>query len=146
MPFMDFLIDWGYLGLITAAFLSATLLPLGSEVILVGLLQTELSPLGLVGVATAGNVLGSLTNYALGVWLGKALIAKWLRMTDKDFESAESRFRKYGLSALLLAWVPIIGDPITVIAGILRVSIVWFLILVTLSKLGRYTIIAYFTV
>ena len=146
MLFMDFLIDWGYLGLFTAAFLAATLLPLGSEIILVGLIQTELSPIGLVGVATAGNVLGSLTNYALGFWLGKAIIAKWLRMTDKDFEHAESRFRKYGLGALLLAWVPIIGDPITVIAGILRVSIVWFLILVTLGKLGRYAIIAYLAI
>lgn len=143
---MDLFIEWGYLGLFSAAFLAATLLPLGSEVILAGLLQTELTPWILVAVATTGNVLGSLVNYALGFWAGKALIAKWLKMSDDDFIQAEKRFQKYGVSALLLAWVPVIGDPITVIAGILRVPLLWFFVLVTIGKLGRYAVIAYLSV
>lgn len=143
---MEWFIEWGYLGLFSAAFLAATLLPMGSELILAGLLQTDLNPTVLVLVATLGNVLGSVVNYVLGFWLGKAFIAKWLRLSDAAFEKAEARFQKYGLASLLLAWVPIIGDPITLVAGILRLPIIWFLVLVTAGKLARYAVIAYLAV
>ena len=143
---MEWFIEWGYLGLFSAAFLAATLLPMGSELILAGLLQTDLNPTVLVLIATLGNVLGSVVNYVLGLWLGKAFIAKWLKLSDEAFEKAEMRFQKYGLASLLLAWVPIIGDPITLVAGILRLPIIWFLVLVTAGKLARYAVIAYFAV
>lgn len=138
---MEFLINYGYLGLFLAAFLAATILPLSSELILTGLLLNGLSPEWLVVVATIGNVLGSLTNYALGYWASTAVIQKWLRMSAADFVKAETRFKKYGIASLLFAWVPIIGDPITVIAGILRVKLLWFITLVTIGKFLRYFII-----
>lgn len=141
---MEFLTDYGYTGLFLSAYLAATILPLSSELVLTGLLLNGLSPVKLLMIATVGNVLGSLTNYYLGLLASKTVIQKWLRMTDSQFENAEARFNKYGLSALLFAWVPVIGDPITVIAGILRVKLLWFIILVTVGKFLRYAFVVYF--
>jgi membrane protein YqaA with SNARE-associated domain len=142
---MENLIEFGYFGLFIAAFLAATILPLSSELVLSVLLLSGLSPTTLVIVATVGNVLGSLTNYALGYWASLAFVKKWLKLSEAEFESAEERFKKYGLFSLLFAWVPIIGDPITVIAGILRIRLWLFLILVTIGKLLRYIVISYLT-
>jgi len=139
---MEYFSELGHLGLFIAAFLAATVLPLSSEIVLTTLLMSGLPPATLVIVATAGNVLGSLTNYALGYWASLVVIKKWLRMSEADFERAEQRFTKYGLISLCFAWVPIIGDPLTVIAGVLRVRLLWFLILVASGKFLRYAAIA----
>jgi membrane protein YqaA with SNARE-associated domain len=140
---VEYFTEFGYVGLFVAAFLAATILPLSSEIVLSALLLSGLPPAALVLVATVGNVLGSLTNYALGYWAGLAVIKKWLRMSDDDFNRAEQRFAKYGLLSLCFAWVPIIGDPLTVMAGILRVRLRWFILLVTLGKLFRYLVVIY---
>jgi|TARA_R100000935_G_C2732440_1_gene122510 membrane protein YqaA with SNARE-associated domain len=140
---VEYFTEFGYVGLFVAAFLAATILPLSSEIVLSALLLSGLPPTALVLVATVGNVLGSLTNYALGYWAGLAVIKKWLRMSDDDFNRAEQRFAKYGLLSLCFAWVPIIGDPLTVMAGILRVRLRWFILLVTLGKLFRYLVVVY---
>lgn len=139
---MEYFAELGYIGLFIAAFLAATILPLSSELVLTALLLNGLSPEFLVIVATVGNVLGSLTNYGLGYWASKTVIQKWLRMSESEFVRAEERFKKYGIIALLFAWVPIIGDPLTVMAGILRIRLLWFLILVTIGKFLRYYILA----
>jgi len=140
---MESFSELGYIGLFIAAFLAATVLPLSSEIVLSALLLSGLSPTTLVIIATTGNVLGSLTNYALGYWASVVVIKKWLRMPEDDFVRAEQRFMKYGMVSLCFAWVPIIGDPLTVMAGILRIRLRWFLILVTAGKLLRYVIISY---
>lgn len=140
---MDYFSELGHVGLFIAAFLAATILPLSSEVVLSALLLSDLPPTTLVITATVGNVLGSLTNYALGYWASLVVVKKWLRMSEDDFLRAEQRFIKYGTFALLFAWVPVIGDPLTVIAGVLRVRLLWFLILVTAGKLLRYVVISY---
>ena len=141
---MEFFAELGYIGLFIAAFLAATILPLSSEIVLGTLLLGGLSPVTLVIVATAGNVLGSLVNYALGYWASLGVIKKWLKMSEDEFVRAEQRFTQYGMLALCFAWVPIIGDPITVMAGILRIRLFWFVILVTFGKLLRYLVISYF--
>ncbi|MCL5050587.1 MAG: DedA family protein [Firmicutes bacterium] len=140
---MEYLAEFGYVGLFVAAFLAATILPFSSEIVLTALLLTQLSPVTLVAVATVGNVLGSLTNYALGYWARLSVVKKWLRMSEHDFIRAEQRFSKYGLLALCFSWVPVIGDPLTVMAGMLRVPLKWFFILVTAGKLLRYVVVAY---
>jgi membrane protein YqaA with SNARE-associated domain len=142
---MEYFAELKYVGLFIAAFLAATVLPLSSEVVLSALLLSGLSPITLVTTATTGNVLGSLANYALGYWASLVVIKKWLRISEDDFVRAEQRFAKYGLLSLFFAWVPIIGDPLTVMAGVLRVRLHWFLILVTAGKLLRYIIISYMT-
>ena len=118
-------------------------MPLSSEIVLSALLLNGLSPTTLVITATTGNVLGSLTNYALGYWASLVVVKKWLRMSEADFVRAEQKFVKYGMFALCFVWVPIIGDPLTVMAGVLRVRLMWFLILVTAGKFLRYVAISY---
>jgi membrane protein YqaA with SNARE-associated domain len=141
---MTFLSELGYAGLFIAAFLAATILPLSSELVLSALLVSGLSATTLVLVATLGNVLGSLLNYMLGYWASLGIVKKWLKYSESEFLRAEQRFKKYGIFALLFAWLPIIGDPITVVAGVLRIHLAWFLILVTTGKLIRYVVISYF--
>ena len=140
---MDYFTELGYFGLFVSAFLAATILPLSSEIVLSALLLNGLSPIALVAIATTGNVLGSLTNYALGYWLSLEVVKKWLKMSEEEFVRAEQRFVKYGLFSLCFAWVPIIGDPLTVIAGVLRIRLFWFVILVTAGKLMRYMVLSY---
>ena len=140
---MEYFAEFVHVGLFIAAFLAATVLPLSSEIVLSGLLLSGLSPVTLVTTATTGNVLGSLTNYALGYWASLVVVKKWLRMSEDDFVRAEQRFIKYGMFSLCFAWVPIIGDPLTVMAGVLRVPLQWFLVLVTAGKLLRYVVISY---
>jgi len=140
---MDYFTELGYLGLFISSFLAATILPLSSEVVLSALLLNDLSPVTLVAVATTGNVLGSLANYALGYWVSLELVKKWLKISDSQFVQAEQRFVKYGIFSLCFAWVPIIGDPLTLIAGVLRIRLLWFVILVTIGKLMRYLVVSY---
>lgn len=140
---MQTLVEFGLIGLFMAAFLAATILPLSSELVLSVLLLNGLDPVQLVAVATLGNVLGSLVNYALGFWGGPYLVSKVLKVPPAKLERAQQRFKTYGTWSLLLAWVPIIGDPLTVVAGLLKVNMGWFLLLVTTGKLARYTVLAF---
>jgi len=142
---MDFFTELGVFGLFVSAFLAATILPLSSEVILVALLLSDVNPVALVVVATIGNVLGSVVNYAIGFWGGTFLQRKVLKVSEAEFEKSEQRFRKLGTLSLLFAWVPVIGDPLTLVAGVLRVNFMLFLVLVTLGKFGRYLVVAYIT-
>lgn len=142
---MENFVELGVMGLFIAAFLAATILPLSSEIVLGTLLLSGLSPVTLVMAATIGNVLGSLTNYALGYWASLGVIKKWLKMSEDEFVRAEKRFAKYGMVSLCFAWVPIIGDPLTVMAGILRIRLLWFVSLVTAGKLLRYVALSYMT-
>lgn len=140
---MDSFIELGYIGLTLAAFLAATILPLSSEVVLTALLLNDFNPFWLVVLATIGNVAGSVVNYVIGYYGGDYIRIKWLHISDEAFLKTQQRFQKWGAWSLLLAWVPIIGDPLTLIAGTLRVNFVWFLILVTLGKGLRYAVIAF---
>jgi len=140
---VELLTDLGYVGLFIAAFLAATILPFSSEAVLSVLLLNGLPPQALIIVATAGNVLGALLNYALGYWASLSAIKKWLRLSDSEFSRAQQRFKQYGTLSLLLAWVPVIGDPLTVVAGVLRVRLLWFLLLVSIGKLLRYLAVSY---
>ncbi|MBE0439195.1 MAG: DedA family protein [Gammaproteobacteria bacterium] len=141
---MDYLTELGLIGLFIAAFLAATILPLSSEIVLTALLVNGFSQALVIFTATLGNVLGSLSNYGFGYWASLGIIKKWLKMSEHEFVQAEQRFNKYGLFSLLFAWVPIIGDPLTVMAGVLRINLLWFLLLVTLGKLIRYVVISHF--
>lgn len=140
---MEYFAEFGYFGLFVSAFFAATILPLGSEVVLVALLLNGLSVSTLIIVATIGNVLGSVVNYCAGYWASFELIQKLLGISEQEYSKAQKRFRKYGLWSLCLAWVPIIGDPLTLVAGVLRIRFVWFLALVSVGKLVRYVIISY---
>ncbi len=140
---MESFAELGHLGLLLASFLAATVLPLSSEVVLSVLLLNGLNPVILVAVATVGNVLGAFANYAIGFWGSKALARRVLRTSEEEFVKAEQRFRKYGLVSLFFAWVPVIGDPLTLVAGVLRINLLWFFVLVGSGKLIRYIVVSY---
>lgn len=131
--------DWT---LFFSALISSTLFPGGSEALLLYRLNEGGEAITLVLIATAGNVLGSLITYAMGRGGNEAIHRKWLRISEKQTARAEKWFEKHGQMALLLAWLPIVGDPICLVAGLLRCRLFSFLILVSLGKLARYSLLA----
>ena len=139
---MEFLADYGYLGMFVSAFLAATILPVGSEIVLVVLLSHDFHPVITVGVATVGNVLGSVVNYFLGLLGNTIVLQKVLGISEKALEKAENRFKRYGVYSLLLAWLPVVGDPLTVVAGIFKIRLDLFVVLVGIGKCLRYVVLA----
>lgn len=132
-----------YTGLFLSAFLAATLLPGSSEALLSGLLIAERAEAGpLIAVATIGNVAGSLVNWVCGRYLVRFRDRKWFPVSSRRYDQAVGWFEKYGLWSLLFAWAPVVGDPLTVIAGALRVRLLPFIVLVSLGKLARYLFVA----
>jgi len=128
-----------YGGLFLSAFLSATLLPGSSEALLTGLLVAGRGePWLLLAAAVTGNVLGSLVNWVCGRFLAAFRDRSWFPVSPRRYQQAAGWFERYGLWSLLFAWAPILGDPLTVIAGALRVGLLPFLLLVTIGKLLRY--------
>lgn len=129
-----------YLGLFLASFTSATLLPGGSEALFVYLLSEQLNPFVLLLIATLGNTLGSFVNYVLGKYATTFALSKGY-MSEKHLQKASTLFEKYGAISLLFSWLPIIGDPLTFVAGIVRYPWWKFLIIVGLAKLARYSFV-----
>ena len=125
----------GHLGLFIAAFGAATLLPLQSEAVLVGLLLSEHYNLWLLlGIATLGNVLGSLVNWLLGRSVERFKERRWFPLSAQQLAKARRHYERWGHWTLLLSWVPIIGDPLTLVAGVMREPLWRFLLLVSLAK------------
>ncbi|MBV4483397.1 YqaA family protein [Pseudomonas khavaziana] len=136
----------GYLGLFAAAFGAATLLPLQSEAVLVGLLLSGHYHLWLLlGIATLGNVLGSVVNWLLGRSVERFKARRWFPINTKQLEKARGHYARWGHWTLLLSWMPIIGDPLTLVAGVMREPLWRFLLLVTLAKGMRYGVLAALT-
>ena len=134
-----------YLSLFVISFLAATILPFSSELTLTGLIATSnYDNLLLLIVASFGNVLGSVVNWALGFYSRNLTKKKWFPFKkDKQIENSSKWFSKFGKWSLLFAWVPIIGDPLTLVAGLLRVRFLDFIILVAFGKVSRYLIVFY---
>ena len=133
-----------YLSLFTLSFLAATILPFSSELTLAGLIATSnYDNLLLLVVASFGNILGSVVNWILGFYSRNLAIKKWFPFTVKQIENSSKWFNKLGKWSLLFSWVPIIGDPLTLVAGLLRVKFLEFLILVMIGKISRYIVIFY---
>ncbi len=138
---MDVLLHYGVIGLFLAAFLAATILPFSSEVLLFLLIQQSGNWLEPLVAASAGNILGSVLNYYLGYFGEDFLFYKLFRLNRKTVEKASLRFRRYGVYSLLFAWVPVVGDPLTVVAGAFKVRLFLFLVLVSIGKIARYGIL-----
>ena len=133
-----------YLSLFAISFLAATILPFSSELTLAGLIATSnYDNLLLLVVASFGNVLGSIVNWTLGFYSRNLAIKKWFPFKEAQIERSSKWFRKFGKWSLLFVWVPIVGDPLTLVAGLLRVKFIEFVILVTIGKFSRYFLIYY---
>lgn len=135
-----------YLGLFLSALGAATLLPLQSESVLVALLlSTAYPPWALLAVASLGNILGSVLNWLLGRYLEHFRHKPWFPVSDRRLQQAQRGYARYGRWSLLLSWVPIIGDPLTLVAGIMRERLWVFLLIVSLAKTTRYAVLAALT-
>ena len=133
-----------YLSLFFISFLAATILPFSSELTLAGLISTSnYDNLLLLVVASFGNVLGSVFNWGLGFYARNLTTKKWFPFKETQIERSSKWFSKFGKWSLLFAWAPIVGDPLTFVAGLLRVRFLDFIILVAIGKVSRYLIIFY---
>lgn len=133
-------------GLFLAAFAAATLIPAQSEAVLVALIIAAGQPVWvLLLVATTGNVLGSVVNWALGRFLIRFADRRWFPVSPGRMAQATGWYARWGHWSLLAAWVPVIGDPLTLVAGVLREPLWRFALVVTLAKGGRYLVLAWAT-
>jgi len=132
-----------YITLFAVSFLAATLLPLGSEGLLLYDIAQNYSLVLLWSFATVGNTLGSMLNYWLGL-KGEDYLEKKGHLSTEKMCKARGVFAKYGGWSLLLSWAPIVGDPLTFIAGVLRYNFKWFTLIVFVAKGLRYAVIIFF--
>jgi len=130
-----------YLTLFFSALISATLIPLGSEALLIYDIKEGYNLYLLLFFATFGNVLGSVINYYLGL-KGEEFLVEKRYLKQEKINKYKAYFDRFGAYILLLSWTPIIGDPITFVSGILKYDLKKFLFLVTLSKFVRYLVLA----
>lgn len=127
-----------YLGLFFSAFIAATLLPAYSEIVFAGLLSAGYNPWHLLFWASLGNTLGAAVNWLLGRYLLHFKERSWFPFKTDSLSGAQRWFNRWGVWSLLLAWLPIIGDPLTFIAGVMRVPFPLFIALTALGKTARY--------
>jgi membrane protein YqaA with SNARE-associated domain len=136
---VDDLIAYGGLFLFSLA--AATILPLPSETALVGLLLADYPPWLLLVVASAGNVLGAIINWLVGRAIDRYGTHRWFPQGNRTLERARAWYHHYGRWSLLLSWAPVVGDPLTIVAGALRERLAIFLLFVTIAKVGRYIVV-----
>lgn len=130
-----------YLWLFLISFIAATLLPAGSEVLLGSLLLEGYEPWALWAWATAGNTLGAVVNYALGRYLLHFQNRRWFPFKADSLHKSQTWFNKYGVWSLLFSWLPLLGDALTFIAGIMRVHFGLFVVLTFIGKGVRYAVL-----
>ena len=130
-----------YLSLFVSAFLAATLLPASSEVVLGGLVVQGYTMGWLWVSATAGNTLGSVINGILGRQIHRFERRRWFPFSEQQLATARKRFDRYGKWSLLLGWLPVVGDPLTLIGGVMRVPWTEFVVLVAVGKGTRYAVV-----
>ena len=133
-----------YSSLFISSFLSSTILPGHSEITLTTLILLEkYSQFLLISFASFGNILGSVINWYLGFYITKFVNKSWFPFKKKQLDKASLWYLKYGKWSLFFSWVPIIGDPLTIVAGIFRVPLVIFITIVSISKVLRYIFVVY---
>ncbi len=138
-------VNQGYPALFCLSFLASTIVPLGSEWLLIAMILKGFDPLTTVAVATGGNTIGAFTTYALGRYGSAFVMEKILGISRKSRKKAETLYARYGMWSLLFSWVPVVGDPLCLAGGVLQVRFAPYAILVTLGKLARYAAICWVT-
>ena len=125
-----------------SAFISSTLFPGGSEAVLAYLTSEAIYPLYLlIFVATLGNTLGAMTSWGIGRVI--SIKYSYEKLSKESQQKAVERLQKYGSPVLLLSWLPVIGDPLCVAAGWLRIHWLQSLVFITVGKLLRYVVVIY---
>ena len=141
----EWLVEYGFFALFLLSFFASTLVPLGSEWMVVTMLLARNEAWAVVAVATAGNYLGALTTYWIGLYGGDFLKRRVLRMDEQSTQRAERFYDRFGSLSLLFSFLPVIGDPLCLVAGVLRTGFIRFTLLVLTGKLVRYAAVAWLT-
>ena len=141
----EWLANYGFFALFLLSFLASTLVPLGSEWMVATMLLAGNEAWAVVTVATAGNYLGALTTYWIGLYGGDFLKRRVLRMDEKSTQKAERFYNRFGSLSLLFSFLPVIGDPLCLVGGLLRTGFIRFTLLVLTGKLARYAAVAWLT-
>ncbi len=134
---LEWLSEWGYLGLFVGSFIAATILPFSSDVMLVGLLAVGADPVIAIVSATAGNWLGGLTSYYVG-WLGRWEWIERFGVRRQTLEAQSERIRRYGALLALMTWVPVVGDVMAVALGFYRVDFKSSALYMLIGKCARF--------
>jgi membrane protein YqaA with SNARE-associated domain len=138
-----FLTQYGYWGMLAAAFLAGSFFPFSSEAVMIGLMATGLDPWILMIYGTVGNVLGSVVNYAVGRMGKMEWIEKYLHVSKEKLDKAHRFMAGHGAWMGFFAFLPVLGSAITIALGLMRSNIVITLIAITLGKIFRYIILIY---
>ena len=138
----NFLVDNGLPALFLLSFFAATVIPLGSEWLIAALILHGWEVAPVVGVATLGNYLGACTTYLVGLWGAVFFMRKIMGIDEAVLARARMLYRRYGVWSLLLSWLPVIGDPLCLVGGAMRVNFPLFTLLVVAGKLARYAAVA----
>lgn len=137
------LLEWGLPALFAVSFLASTFIPLASEWLLIGLISRQLDVTLVVAVATLGNTLGAMTTWAIGMWGGVWVMRRLLRISEKDQMRAQNWYDRWGCWSLLFSWLPVVGDPLCLVGGLLKVPLMRFILLVATGKAVRYAVVAW---
>lgn len=141
----EWLVEYGFFALFLLSFFASTLVPLGSEWMVAAMVLAGNEAWGVVAVATAGNYLGALTTYVVGLYGGDFLKRRVLRMDESSTQKAERFYNRFGSLSLLFSFLPVVGDPLCLVAGVLRTGFIRFTLLVVTGKLVRYAAVAWLT-
>ncbi len=139
--FIQILIQYGNLGMFVSAFLSGSILPFSSELVMVGLLAAGADPVELLIWGTIGNTLGTLVNFGIGRLGREEWINQWSHIPPEKLEKGKKWVQRYGAWAGLLSWLPVAGEIITVAMGFLRVNFAYSVLTITLGKFIRYWVL-----
>ena len=134
----NFLIEYGYIGLFLVSFISATLFPLASEAFVAWMPTAGFDIWLILLFASTGNFLGALTNYYIGKWGGNFVFARFMKTDEGKIERAKGLFQRWGTPILFFSWIPIIGDPLAVVGGLMNVRLATFSFWVFTGKVLRY--------
>ena len=140
---IDFLVNWGYWGMLVAAFLAGSFFPFSSEVVMTGLQAAGLDPFSLVVYGSIGNVLGSLFNYGVGRMGKMEWIEQYLHVKKESLDKAERFMAGRGAWMGFFAFIPILGSAITIVLGLTRANFFISLLSITIGKVLRYVLLVY---
>ena len=139
---LDFIsLSTGYIGLFASSFLAASSLPFSSEVVIIGLQANGYNVWMLLLIGTLGNYLGGMTNYILGRIGERFVLSKYMQIPNKTLERAQERYKTWGNVILFFSWVPVIGDPLILVAGMLKTNIWIASFWIILGKALRYAVL-----
>ena len=137
----DLVFQSGYAGLFLVSFLAATLVPVGSEIFVIALTLLGYNPGLVFAAATTGNTLGAIVNYYAGRYGTDFVLSRYITVDPNKRHNLEKLFRKWGAPVLFFAWVPVVGDPLTVVAGGLKLNLSVFTLWVVTGKAFRYALL-----